>query len=235
MRSLAGAFLRAPAVRRVVYSTRRAVHALGMRTDPRAMHRAWSNDQLRQIGILFTGDVVNVSGWRDDDRGQPAHKYREYFPEARSYALTNYPGTRGLADEEGGSIPVDLEAPMPADLAGRFDVVFCHTVLEHVLNVDRAFDALADLTRDITILVVPFMQDQHCDEGAYGDYWRFTPTALDGMLRRRGLSTVYVAANDQPWYPIYLFHVASRQPDAWRGRLPAFTIPAKLGQQLYPW
>ena len=193
---------------------------LGMNIEPEYSSRYWSNTELARFAALFEGDVVNVSGWLDEDRSShPAKKYREYFTNSTSYAITNYPGARGREDNT-DSIALDLEKPLPAELCGRFDVVFNHTTLEHVFDVTRAVDCLAGLSRDIVILVVPFIQHQHFDEGSYGDYWRFSPMVLDRLFTQRGFTTVYVSANDQSWFPVYVFYIASRHPEKWVSKFP---------------
>jgi hypothetical protein len=181
--------------------------------------RRWSNAELRRFTPYLDGDVVNVSGWRDADR--VGGRYRDYFVRCRSYTITNYPGTRGLADGAEGSIPLDLEAALPEMMRSAFDVVFCHTVLEHVYDKSTAFMNLADMSRDLLILVVPFMQEEHFDQGSYGDYWRYTPMSLGRLTSETGMSLLYMSSNDSPWWPIYLFAVGSRNPEKWKGILPA--------------
>ena len=99
--------------------------------------RIWSNAELGRVGDLFTGDVVNVSAWRDEDKA--GRRYRDYFPNAHSYSMTNFRadmrGYQGLD----GEIFLDLEQPLPPELAGAIDVVFNHTTLEHIYEFRRAF------------------------------------------------------------------------------------------------
>ena len=228
--------LRAPGVIRTAHACRDAIQQLGQRLQPEGLPRRWSNSELRRFGPLFTGDIVNVSGWRDEDRGGTGGRYADYFPNKRSYAITNYSGSRGAFDTGLDQIPLDLEAGVPTELRGHWDVVLSHTTLEHVLDLPSAACALADLTRDIIIVVVPFMQEQHYDEGSYGDYWRFTPMALAGLFARLGFEALYISANDQPWFPIYVFYIGSRQPERWRQSFPkSDTASVKIGRMQYPW
>ena len=76
--------------------------------------RHWSNDQLRLLGPLFSGDILNVSGGTEQDK-QGSH-YREYFSGAASYSITNYgPDTfRGFEGRD-GEILLDLEGEVPAE------------------------------------------------------------------------------------------------------------------------
>jgi hypothetical protein len=208
--------------------------------------RRWSNQELRRLAPLFTGEVVNVSAWQDQDK--EGGTYRDYFRNARSYALTNYEkdarGLQGLP----GEIFLDLEKPLPEELRGRFDVVFNHTVLEHVFEVRTAFRNLCLLTRDVVVLVVPFLQPMH---GHYGDYWRFTPLTLKRLFEEEGLGLLYSSFNSHRGAAVYLFAVASRQPEKWRGKIgnaftyeesrpaaddyPAFVGAHALPNTIYAW
>ncbi len=176
--------------------------------------RVWSNQELGRLGPHFRGDVVNVSAWRDEDK--QGRRYRDYFPNARTYAVTNYPSPRkGLDHTDLPSIHLDLTAPVPGELRDRFDVVLSHTTLEHVFDVHAAARTLAALTRDVLILVVPLKQPVHgLDEGE-GDFWRFTPMALDRLFEPHGLRPVYRATNEQPWWDVYVVWVGSRHPERW--------------------
>jgi hypothetical protein len=176
--------------------------------------RVWSNRELARIGDLFTGDVVNVSGWQDLDK--EGRRYRDYFPNASSYRITNWKAeARGWQGTE-GEIFLDLTEPLDEDLAGRFDVVFNHTTLEHIYDVRTAFANLCNLSRDLVILVVPLLQQVH---GDYGDFWRFTPEALQRLLADNGFGVAYIATNDDRRSSVYVFAVGARDPEAWRGRL----------------
>lgn len=173
--------------------------------------RLWSNSQLAEIGALFDGDVVNVSAWRDSDKN--GRQYRDYFPRARSYSLTNFEpakrGFQGLPDE----IFLDLEKPLPINLRQHFDVVYNHTTLEHVYEFRQAFANLCALSRDVVIVVVPWLQTAHSD---YGDYWRFSPMAVVRLFHENGLATARVAWNTHSNASVYVFAVAVRDVAKWR-------------------
>jgi hypothetical protein len=119
--------------------------------------RCWSNQVLRAIAPSFDGDVLNVSGWRDEDK--EGGRYRDYFSRARSYGVTNFGGYRG--DSGGAQVQLDLEGELPPGLAASVDVVFNHTTLEHVFDVFRAVSNLCRMTRDLVIVVVPAIQEEH--------------------------------------------------------------------------
>ena len=40
------------------------------------------------------------------------------------------------------------------------------------------------MSKDIVIVVVPFLQEQHAE---YGDYWRFTPLTLKSFEQTQGI------------------------------------------------
>lgn len=177
--------------------------------------RVWSNNELRKFAHLFSGDIVNVSGWKDiDKQGQ---RYRDYFSEADSYTITNYDADkRGFQGME-GEIFLDLTKPLPSELTGRFDVVFNHTTLEHIFDASLAFHNLCEMTRDVVILVVPFLQPMHTN---YGDYWRFSPQAVVEMFNREGLEVAYLNFNDHYRSSVYVFAIGLKRPDSWKGVLP---------------
>lgn len=201
------------------------------RTAGRAMRRArrdwvrpreWSNAELRKVAPLFDGAVVNVSGWRDEDK--VGGHYRQYFPHAASYVVSNFAGSRGMVDGS-GDLFLDLEGDLPAELAGRFQVAFNHTTLEHVFRIERAVSNICALSNDAVILVTPFLQAVHYEKGSYGDYWRPTPMCLTRMLEEQGFTTVYQSTNDNPWHIVYVFTVAVRDPGRYRERLPPWDPP----------
>ena len=180
--------------------------------------RHWSNRELRLVGPRFRGEVVNVSAGDDIDK-EGGH-YRDYFPNASGYSITNHaPGSfRGFRDRP-GEILLDLTQPLPRDLVGRFDVVFNHTTLEHIFEVRQAFAHLCELSRDIVIVVVPLAQAQHqCED--FGDYWRFTPTCIRELFRENGLEVVLESANNDVNAATYVFCIGSKEPAEWRDVLP---------------
>ena len=181
--------------------------------------RFWSNRELERFASLFAGDVVNVSAWQDQDK--EGRRYRDYFANARSYSLTNYEAEARGFQNAPGEIFLDLEKALPEDLRGRFDVVFNHTVLEHVYEVRTAFRNLCALSRDAVVLVVPFLQPMH---GHYGDFWRFTPLTLKRLFEDEGFALLYSSFNSHRAAAVYLFAIASRKPEDWAGKIGnAFT------------
>jgi hypothetical protein len=173
--------------------------------------RQWSNAELRRIGPLFTGRVVNVSAW--EDRDKQGGLYRDYFPKAASYWRTNYGTSQGAVEGVADELFLDLTAPLSEDRRGSFDVVFNHTTLEHVFEVRTAFGTLCALSSDVVIVVVPWLQPLHAD---YGDYWRFSPQAVVRLFEAEGLTPLSVTWNADPQASVYVMGVASRRPERWR-------------------
>lgn len=187
--------------------------------------RQWSNGELRRLAPLFSGDVVNVSGWEDSDK--EGSQYRQYFRRAKSYSITNAPGERGFGDRE-GEIRLDLTQELPNELRGRFDVAFNHTTLEHIFDVRRAFSNLCGLSRDLVVIVVPFAQVQH-ETASWKDFWRFTPTCMQYLFHENGFSVVYEASSPARNSGIYILTVGSRRPEHWAQRLPRPQRSQELG------
>lgn len=189
------------------------------RTTPSAHPvRAWTNQELKRISPSLGGDVVNLSGWEDKDK--EGGIYRDYFPKANSYTVTNYsPSHSGQQPNE---IYLDLAAPLPNKLKQKFDVVFSHTNLEHIFDVFAAFSNHCKMSRDIVIVIVPFIQQQH-ETAEYKDYWRFTPSSLRELFRINGLTTIYESYNNVPNSVNYLFFVGSRHPKRWRKVMPKYS------------
>lgn len=165
--------------------------------------RAFSNEELKRFSHLFTGDVVNISGWNDLDK--QGMLYRDYFNNKKDYFISNYKedqkGIQGFENE----FYLDLESDLDPNLKNSFEVVFCHTVLEHVFDFSKAFKNLSEISKDILIIVVPFLQQMH--GSGYKDYWRFTPEALKKLYLNNGFTPRYISANNDDKASIYLFSI----------------------------
>ena len=167
--------------------------------------RLWSNKILHEIGPKFTGDIINVSGWRDSDKNNKFYG-SDYFVNASSYSISNWHtdshGYEGVAS----NYLINLEEEINDEkLINNWDVVFNHTVLEHIFNVDNAFTSLCKISRKYVIVVVPFLQEDHTD---YGDYWRFTPRCLKKNFEKNNFKLVFISANDNKNDAIYIVAVA---------------------------
>ncbi len=179
--------------------------------------RLWSNAELRRIAPHFEGAVVNVSGWKDEDK-EGGH-YAPYFVNASSYQVTNHAGERGLQDGV-SEIGLNLEEPLDEKLAGKFDVVLNHTTLEHIFDVTLAMQNLCRMSRDVVIVVVPCLQHVHFKDD-FKDFWRFTPFTLRRMFEANGFGVVYESASpEEENASVYLLAIASRKPELWKDLLP---------------
>lgn len=173
--------------------------------------RNWSNEELRRFAHIYHGSIINVSGWKDEDK--TGGHYRDYFCNAASYSISNISGERGASAPT--DIFINLEGELPEHLKRRYDVVFNHTVLEHIYDIRKAVRNLCELSSDTVILVTPFLQQVHYEPGSYGDYWRPTPAAIGHMLAENGFTIIHQSANDNPWYIVYVFTIATRKPEAY--------------------
>jgi hypothetical protein len=183
--------------------------------------RKWSNQELRKFSSKFSGEIINVSGWEDSDK--EGNTYKNYFTDASSYTISNYSGERGSSGNA-GEIYIDLASPLDNKYAKNFDVVFNHTTLEHVFEIDIAFSNLCSLSRDIVILVLPFLQPTHVTS-SYGDYWRFTPQGIQKLFEKNGFEIIYESASEDYYSAVYLFFVASCDPKKWKESLPSTRLP----------
>ena len=188
--------------------------------------RIWSNEELKKFAHLLTGSVVNLSGWEDMDK--QGKRYKDYFVNADEYMVTNF--TPSHAANGIQEIILNLEADLDPSLVNRFDVVLSHTNLEHIFNVFKATENHCLMTRDIVIIIVPFIQQQH-ETTEFNDYWRFTPTCLRKLYEQNGLTTIYESFTNEPHKVNYILSVGSKQPEKWAGKFPGFT---EL-KQICPW
>lgn len=174
--------------------------------------RIWSNEELRKMAHFFSGRAVNVSGW--EDRDKQGSTYQQYFVNVSDYHVSNYVSeAKGFQGRQANEFFLDLEDDLDENLIGKFDVVFNHTVLEHVFNCRKAFENICLLSRDIVIVVVPFIQHQH---SAYGDFWRFTPECIARLFQIHGLELLYINYNDGRNQSVYVFAVAAKCPQNWQ-------------------
>jgi len=180
--------------------------------------RIWSNYELKRIANIFNGDIVNVSGW--DDRDKQGDYYRNYFQNKDNYYITNLgEGERGYQNQP-NEIELNLTDSLPDKLYKRFDVVYNHTTLEHIYDIFTAFRNICNLSNDIVIIVVPFVQNEH-GQGKWGDYWRFAPASLRELFRNNDLEVIYESESPYRNSAIYLFFVASRNPEKWQHLMPS--------------
>lgn len=178
-----------------------------MKIDRRfRLARRYSNKILRKYTRLFSGEIANISAWKDEDK--QGNHYRDYFNKASKYYITNWGGTMGESGLE-DEILLDLSKKLPNDLYKRFDVCFNHTTLEHVYNIQQAFTNICDMAREAVILVVPWSQTVHTSD-SYADYWRISPYTLELMLEENGFSMVVCEYNKDFNAAIYIIVIGIR-------------------------
>jgi SAM-dependent methyltransferase len=133
----------------------------------RGAARHWSRIVMDREVDAFLGSLGPTSLTAVEISGE-AHRDRQPW---RSYLTLDYPA-------------FDLCAP-PEPLPGRFDVVVCEQVLEHVPDPVRAVQTLHDLCRPggTAVVSTPFLIKVHPYPG---DYWRFTEEGLRLLLTHVG-------------------------------------------------
>jgi hypothetical protein len=220
LETLLTGLIRIPFIGKVVRRCVQGVHRASANAMKRAARdevrpRNWSNAELRKFAPLFNGAVINVSGWRDEDK--TGGHYRDYFSAAASYAISNYRGESGVTGTE-GEVFIDLEADLPEGLVGRYQVAFNHTTLEHIFDIRKAIANICALSNDTIILVTPFLQQVHYIKGSFGDWWRPTPMCIERLLEEQGFHVAYQSSNDTVWDVVYVVTIACRNAENHKGR-----------------
>jgi hypothetical protein len=194
--------------------------------------RLRTNLILKRFAHYFRGSIVNVSASSDSDKNcslveyyfgnyDAGTRYETYFTNASSYCLTNYPKDETeFFHDRGETIRLDLEADLADEFKQKFDVVFNHTVLEHIFDIFTAFKNLCLMSSDIVILIVPQSQQIHDYERGYADYWRFTPFSIDKLFASNDFTVLYRETTYGFSESQYLFYVASRKPENWKNKFP---------------
>ena len=176
--------------------------------------RIWSNNELKKFAYLFTGSVLNISAWEDKDK--EGKRYKDYFMNAKAYFISNYKkeacGLQGHKNE----FFLDLTQVLDDSLKEKYEVVFNHTTLEHIYDVKTAFKNICLLSKDIVIIVVPFLQQMHAD---YGDYWRFTPFTIKKLFEENKCELLYLNFNNEKNASVYIFAIASKKPKKWKNKI----------------
>ncbi|MDC0376028.1 class I SAM-dependent methyltransferase, partial [Pelagibacteraceae bacterium] len=194
------------------------------------------NKILKKYSYLFKGDIINVSASSDSDKNcsfvnyyfgnyDAGARYKDYFKNAASYTISNYPNdTTNIKLDKTNMIFLDLEEKLPNNLINKFDVVYSHTVFEHIFDIFKAFENLCMLSKDIVIFVVPQFQRIHDYHRGYKDYWRFTPFAVDELFKRNNLTVLYRETTTGFSESMYLFYIASKNPDKWKKYFPTLKV-----------
>jgi hypothetical protein len=191
--------------------------------------RIWSNNELKKFASLFSGDIINVSGWTDEDK--EGDKYSNYFTNKNSYSISNFSSDKKGLQGFDNEFYLDLEKDLPTDLISKYDVVFNHTTLEHVFDCFKAFNNLCLLSKDVVIVVVPYLQQVH--GLGYLDYWRFTPHTMKQLYENNGMKLRYCSANGGDDSSIYLFCIGYKS-DKFDHLIPnRFDLKLEINKPLY--
>lgn len=188
--------------------------------------RIWSNKELKRFSHHFLGEIINVSAGTDEDK--EGSFYQAYFTHATHYWISNY---QMSVPNKKNEIYLDLESDLDAQYVQAYGVVFNHTTLEHVFDCRKAFKNLALLSKDIVIVVVPYIQQMHGT--TYQDFWRFTPWTMQRLYEENDLKLRYCSANGADNASIYLFCIGYKLPQ-WDAIIPAkFDLKLQAGKALY--
>ena len=176
--------------------------------------RSWSNSRLRFIAESLPRfeNALNVSGNLDSDK--EGHLYRYYF-KAEKYSISSYTIDKSYSNPL-KQIEINLDedkSKIAKEHFQKYDLVFNHTVLEHVKNPFQAFSNLENLLapNGILISVVPFIYKFHYSKGNFGDYWRYTPHTIDLLHKHSNLFINLLEVGPINGYEKYLVSVASRK------------------------
>jgi len=74
------------------------------------------------------------------------------------------------------------------------------------------------MSRDLVVVVVPWMQELHYGDG-YEDYWRVSPFALRRMFSENDMELVHLVANNGKKESVYILAIGSKQPEKWKDKL----------------
>lgn len=139
----------------------------------------WRSLLYKQLSTMeLSGDVLDLGGSRRSG-------YHELFKGNSEFTVIN------LDPDTLPDVLADLEQPLALS-SERFDTVLAINILEHIYNY-RQF--LAESYRVLKpggniIIGVPFLMPVHPSPH---DYWRFTDSALRGMLRDSGFRDIDIA------------------------------------------
>lgn len=170
--------------------------------------RLYSNVVLRRIfSILNVDSVLNVSGWDDGDK--EGNKYVNYFPSKLSrYEISSYSKDHLRADMSISKVTIDLE-DRAYKVSEKFDLIFTHTVLEHVFDQENAFRIMCESANKFVVGVAPMINVLHWEE-TYGDYWRFTPHGIIKLINNQGFNLVHLEIGPSSSISQYIIFVAAR-------------------------
>lgn len=133
-------------------------------------------DSLLKTHVSLSGRVLDIGG------GHLPY-YWKFFPDCE-FVSADMSVTRNE------DIKIDLEKPLPIASAG-FDGILCLSVLEHIWDYSQLIRESRRIKKpDAPVYFwIPFMMQPH---GAYGDFFRYTDSALERMFAAAGFSSIEV-------------------------------------------
>jgi hypothetical protein len=170
--------------------------------------RTYSNVCLKRIlTLLNVTSVLNVSGWDDGDK--EGGRYADYFSQkVDKYEVSHFENDYLRSDTDISKLVIDLE-DINYQAVEKFELVFSHTVLEHVFDQHNAFRIMCSLAEKYVVGVVPMINVLHWEE-TYGDYWRFTPHGIRKLFENNGFKLVHLEIGPTSSISQYIIFIGAR-------------------------
>jgi hypothetical protein len=175
--------------------------------------RSWSNERLKFISKSLPefNNALNCSGHLDLDK--QGSYYQSYF-KVEKYTISSFENDSTYSNPKKLfllNLDEDCEK-VSEEHYQNYDLIFNHTVLEHVMNPYQAFANFENLLapNGILICVVPFIYKFHFSNGDFGDYWRFTPHTMELLHKQFNLSVKFLEVGPHNSYEKYIISVATR-------------------------
>ena len=130
-------------------------------------------------GLVLTGDILDLGSGSGHASHERMIKYRE------PYTITRTDYYRMGMD----TIKLDLERPFK--LKKGYDAVTCFNVLEHVYDYQNVIRESYKVLKKggVFVATIPFLVRYH---PAPEDYWRFSKTSLERILKEAGFTKIEV-------------------------------------------
>ena len=170
--------------------------------------RTYSNVCLKRIlPLLNVTSVLNVSGWDDGDK--EGGQYADYFSQkVKKYEISHFENDHLRSDTDLSKLVINLE-DVGYQAVEKFELVFSHTVLEHVFDQQNAFRIMCGLAEKYVVGVVPMINVLHWEE-TYDDYWRFTPHGIRKLFENNEFKLVHLEIGPTSSISQYIIFVGAR-------------------------
>lgn len=142
----------------------------------------WNGQTLLRIRMNRAFSSFTLSGKTIDIGGGHTPDYFDYFLQDPATKIEALDGSLTGIDFEKDALPY-------ADAS--IDTIICANVLEHIFNYQHLTNEMRRVLKPKAQLIgfVPFMQQYHPDPN---DYFRYTRTALEYILKDAGFTSVQV-------------------------------------------